>query len=85
MNGLTLLDHISIISEPRREWKITHKLSKILFLAITATIAGTEGWDEISDFGEYNTDWLRKFSHFENRIPSYHTIARLFSAMNPKD
>lgn len=85
MNGLTLLEHISIIREPRQEWKITHKLSEILFLAITATIAGAEGWDEISDFGEDNIDWLRKFSHFENGIPSYHTIARVFSAMNPKE
>jgi predicted transposase YbfD/YdcC len=85
MNGLTLLEHISIIREPRQEWKITHKLSEILFLAITATIAGAEGWDEISDFGEDNIDWLRKFSRFENGIPSYHTIARVFSAMNPKE
>jgi predicted transposase YbfD/YdcC len=85
MNGLTLLEHISIIREPRQEWKITHKLSEILFLAITATIAGSEGWDEISNFGEDNIDWLRKFSRFENGIPSYHTIARVFSAMNPKE
>jgi predicted transposase YbfD/YdcC len=85
MNGLTLLEHISIIREPRQEWKITHKLSEILFLAITATIAGSEGWDEISDFGEDNIDWLRKFSRFENGVPSYHTIARVFSAMNPKE
>ena len=85
MNGLTLLDHISIIREPRQEWKVIHKLSEILFLAITATIAGAEGWDEISDFGEDNIDWLRKFSRFEHGIPSYHTIARVFSAINPKE
>jgi len=85
MNGLTLLEHISIIREPRQEWKTTHKLSEILFLAITATIAGAESWNEISDFGEDNIDWLRKLSHFENGIPSYHTIARVFSAMNRRN
>lgn len=85
MNGLTLLEHISIIREHRQEWKVTHKLPEILFLAITATIAGAEGWDEISDFGEDNIEWLRKFSDFENGIPSYHTVARVFSAMNPKE
>jgi predicted transposase YbfD/YdcC len=42
MNGLTLLENTSIIREPRQEWKITHKLSEILFLAITATIVGSE-------------------------------------------
>ncbi|MFT6924559.1 MAG: putative transposase YbfD/YdcC [Psychromonas sp.] len=85
MNELTLLEHISIIREPRQEWKITHKLSEILFLAISATIAGSEDWGEISDFGADNIDWLRKYSYFENGIPSYHTIARVFSAMNPKE
>lgn len=85
MNGLTLLEHISIIREPHQERKITHKLPEILFLAITATIANAEDWDEISDFGEDNIDWLRKLSPFENGIPSYHTIARVFSAMNPKE
>lgn len=69
MNGLTLLEYISIIREPRQEWKITHKLPEILFLAINTTIAGAEGWDKISDFSQDNIDLLRKFSRFENGIP----------------
>ena len=43
MNGLTLLDHISIIKDPRQKWKVEHTLSDILFLAVVAVIAGAEG------------------------------------------
>ena len=43
MNGLTLLDHISIIKDPRQKWKVEHALSDILFLAVVAVIAGAEG------------------------------------------
>ena len=40
MNGLTLLDHISTIKDPRQKWKVEHTLSDILFLAVVAVIAG---------------------------------------------
>ena len=47
MNGLSLLDHLSIINDPRQQWKVEYKLSDILFLAIVAVIGGAEGWEEI--------------------------------------
>lgn len=47
MNGLSLLDHLYIISDPRLQWKVEHKLSDILFLTIVAVIGGAEGWEEI--------------------------------------
>ncbi|CAK2439526.1 hypothetical protein VCRA2133E348_210072 [Vibrio crassostreae] len=47
MNGLSLLDLISIIRDLRHQWKVEHKLSDILFLVIVAVIGGAEGWEEI--------------------------------------
>ncbi|TKF96007.1 transposase family protein, partial [Vibrio sp. F13] len=32
MNGLSLLDHISVIRDPRQAWKIEHTLTDIIFL-----------------------------------------------------
>jgi predicted transposase YbfD/YdcC len=52
MNGLSLLDHISIIHDQRQSWKISYSLTDILFLTVTAVIGGAEGWEEIEDFGE---------------------------------
>ncbi|MCU7994007.1 transposase family protein, partial [Shewanella glacialipiscicola] len=31
MNGLSLLEHLSVIHDPRQEWKVSHSLSDILF------------------------------------------------------
>ena len=84
MNGLSLLDHISVIQDPRQDWKISHSLSDILFLSIVAIISGAEGWEDIADFGHDQIDWLRKYGEFKNGTPSHHTIARIFASMNPK-
>lgn len=61
MNGLSLLEHLSVIHDPRQEWKVSHSLSDILFLTVVAIIAGAEGWEDIADFGYDQVDWLRKF------------------------
>jgi hypothetical protein len=53
--------------------------------AITATIAGSESWQEIKYFGADNLKWLQKFTPLKGRIQSHHTIARVFSAINPAE
>ena len=84
MNGLTLLDHISIIKDPRQKWKVEHSLSDILFLAVVAVIAGAEGWEEIEDFGKDKLEWLQQYGDYQNGIPVHDTIARVISMLNPK-
>lgn len=82
MTGLSLLDHISLIKDPRQSWKISHKLADIIFLTVTALIAGAEGWEEIEDFGTDHLTWLRQYGDFENGIPSHDTIARLMGLLS---
>lgn len=84
MNGLSLLDHLSIIKDPRQQWKVEHKLSDILFLAIVAVIGGAEGWEEIEDFGVDHLAWLQQYGDFENGIPVHDTIARVLSMISAK-
>jgi hypothetical protein len=43
MNGLVLLDYISIIHDQYQSWKISYSLTDILFLAVTAVIGRIEG------------------------------------------
>ena len=43
MNGLSLLDQISIIHDYRQSWKTSYSLADILFLTITAIIGGAYG------------------------------------------
>ena len=84
MNGLTLLDHISIIKDPRQKWKVENTLSDILFLAVVAVIASAEGCEEIEDFGKDKLAWLQQYSDYKNGIPVHDTIARVISMLNPK-
>ncbi|WED24147.1 ISAs1 family transposase [Vibrio sp. JC009] len=84
MNGLSLLDHISIIQDPRQAWKIEHKLSDIIFLTVAAVIAGAEGWKDIEDFGEDNLEWLRQYGDFEHGVPVHDTIARVMNLISAK-
>ena len=84
MNGSSLLDHISIIRDPRQQWKIEHKLTDIIFLSIVAVIGGADGWEEIQDFGEDHLDWLKQYGDFENGIPVHDTIARVMGMISAK-
>ena len=84
MNGLTLLDHISLIKDPRQVWKVEHALADILFLCVAAVIAGAEGWEEIEDFGKDKLDWLQQYGSYENGIPVHDTIARVIAMISPK-
>ena len=84
MNAFNLIEQLSIISDPRQEWKVGHKLTDILLLTICAVIAGAEGWEDIEDFGHDRLDWLKQYGDFEGGIPSDDTIARTVSIVNPK-
>jgi len=83
MNGLTLLEHISVINDPRQDWKVTLSLSDIIFIAIVAVIGGAEGWEEIEYFGNDKREWLEQYTEFEHGIPTHNTIARIMSKINP--
>jgi predicted transposase YbfD/YdcC len=83
INGLGLLDYISIIKDPRQKCKVEHTLSDILFLAVVAVIAGLEGWEEIEDFGKDKLAWLQQHDDYKNGIPVHDTISRVISMLNP--
>lgn len=82
MSQLQLFKYFSNIDDPRQQGKVVHKLFDILFLTISAVIAGCQGWEEIEDFGHDRLDWLRKFVSFENGIPKHDTIARVISTID---
>ena len=84
MNVIDLMENLSVIYDARQEGKVVHKLTDILLLTICAVIAGAEGWDEIEDFGNARLDWLKQYGDFENGIPSYSTIAKVVSLVDPE-
>lgn len=73
----TFLKHFDSISDPRIERCKKHNLLDILLLAISAVMSGSEGWEDIENFGHIKIDWLRQYRPFEAGIPRHDTIARV--------
>ncbi len=79
------IDFFSSISDPRVERTQKHSLDAILFISLCAVICGAEGWNEIEDYGNAKIDWLEKFLHLPNGIPSHDTFNRVISMLDPKE
>lgn len=77
------INHFSVIEDPRIDRCKKHQLIDILFLSICAVLSGSEGWEDIEDFGCAKLDWLRQYLPYENGIPRHDTIARVLSRLDP--
>jgi predicted transposase YbfD/YdcC len=53
-----------------------------MFLVLNGVISGAEGWSDIEDFSHDKLQWLRQFRHFEQGIPTRHSIARIIRSVN---
>ena len=62
-----------------------HKLIDIIFITLSATLCGYDGWEEIELFAKAKVDWLRKYIELPNGVPSHDTIRRVFMLLNPSD
>ena len=43
-----LLDHFSIIADPREPWRVAHPLPEVLLLVVCGTIADCDDYDTIA-------------------------------------
>lgn len=73
----TFLKHFDSIADPRIDRCKKHNLLDIILLAISAVMSGSEGWEDIENFGHIKLDWLRQYRPFESGIPRHDTIARV--------
>lgn len=81
----TFLKHFESIADPRIERCKKHNLLDILLLAISAVMSGSEGWEDIENFGRIKLDWLRQYRPFEAGIPRHDTIARVICRLKPDE
>lgn len=84
MKPIDLITHFSILPDPRIDRTKRYPLIEIIFLVISATISGCEGWKAIRDFGIIKLEWLRKFLPYKEGIPVDDTIARVMRRINTK-
>lgn len=78
-----LLEHFSDLDDPRCSGKVEHRLMDILVIAVCATIAGAESFEDMALYGRSKQDWLSGFLALPNGIPAHDTFRRIFMLIDP--
>ena len=78
-----LVAHFSGIDDPRCAGKIEHRLMDVLVIAVCATIAGAESWEDMALYGRSKAAWLGGFLALPGGIPSHDTFRRVFMLIDP--
>ncbi|MDC9581082.1 transposase family protein, partial [Xenorhabdus sp. PR6a] len=65
---MTLMEHLSVVKEIRSETNRKHDLIDVIFLVISAIMAGAEGWQDIETYGNAKIKWLRAYRPFLSGI-----------------
>jgi predicted transposase YbfD/YdcC len=77
-------DFFHDMHDARQAGKVWHKLIDVLFIAVSATIANCDDWEEIALWASKNEEWLRKYLELPYGIPSTWTFERVFALIDPK-
>ena len=78
-----LVAHFSEIDDPRCAGKVEHRLMDVLVIAVCATIAGAESWEDMALYGRSKEAWLHSFLPLSGGIPSHDTFRRVFMLIDP--
>jgi len=80
--GMILVQRLSGIEDPRVTGRCDHALVDILLIALCATMAGAEGWDDMEAWGEANEERLRGYVGLRNGVPGHGTIRRVSARLH---
>src|SRR6201988_3967291 len=78
----SILDHFSVLSDPRQRWRVLYPLPAILFLVLCATLSGMEDFVEIRLRGEQRLDFLRRFLPYERVLPAHDTLNDVINGLD---
>jgi hypothetical protein len=79
------LKHLANLRDPRVERTREHLLEESLLITIAAILSGTNGWNEIEDYAHSKHEWFKSFLSLPSGTPSYDTLNRVFSALDPEE
>ncbi len=75
--------HFENVTDPRVNRGANHSLLEMMFVALTATICGADGWVDVERFGNSKLNWFRRFIDLEQGVPSHDTFGRVFARLDP--
>lgn len=81
----SLIEHLSVITDPRINRTRDHELIDILVVAICALLCRAETFNDMEDFGKAKYEWFKTFLSLPNGIPSHDTFNRVFQALDPRE
>ena len=70
------------LTDPRVDRGQNHDLLEMIFVALTATICGADGWTDIERFGKAKIDWFQRYIKLEHGVPSHDTFGRVFARLD---
>jgi hypothetical protein len=80
-----LIQCLDNLTDPRDSIKVEHPLITIVASAFIAIMCACDSWDEIEEFVDSRKEWLSKWLHFPNGVPSHDTFNRLFRELDPTE
>ena len=75
-------NHFEDITDPRLNRGRNHSLIEMIFLALTATLCGAQGWADVERFANSKHAWFRRFIDLEHGVPSHDTFGRVFAVLD---
>lgn len=79
-----LLDRFAAVADGRQSWRVMSPLREVLFLVVCGTIADSDDYEDIVDWGEAYLDFLRRFSEFHYGIPCVDWLRTLMNRVDPE-
>ncbi len=80
----SLLKHFSALSDSRQQWRVAYPLNEVLLLVVCGTIAASDDYDEIVDWGEAHLPFLRRFMPFHFGVPCADWLRTLMNRIDPE-
>jgi predicted transposase YbfD/YdcC len=78
-----LLEHFSVIEDPREPWRVAHPLPEVLLLVVCGTIADCDDYDTIAAWGEQRLAFLRRFLPYHHGVPGARWLTLLMNRIDP--
>ncbi len=85
MKRLRIHEHFVTLQDPRIERTKRHALMDVVVIAILAVIAGADGWDDIEQFADARSRWLKTFLALRGGVPCADTFRRVFAALDAEE
>ena len=80
----SIQDLFSEVPDPRVVNRCRHKLSDILFIALSTLICNGEDFEDMVEFAHQRYDWLNTILELPDGVPSHDTFNRVLQRIDPK-